>query len=256
VLGQGIAIYTNEFRDTLPPGRLPKIDSRNAYATINGGRKYRPMFVAMMSTAVGMPPFTDPKAYATDTDMFGEAGDTQNYSSSLYYCPSTPEWTDERNGSYGYNYQFLGNSRLVNSSDPASYKHWPVPASWIRHPGRTIAVGDCLGTAASFAPSARQPYLNNGKDAQRVGCEGFNLDPPRVDPTNGEMADAPEHRTAIDARHRGRGNVLRVDGHADTQTLVQFGYKLNPDGSIALDGNNAQWSGNGLDVPWTLAFTP
>jgi len=254
VLGQGIQIYTNDYRDALPPGRLPKIDNCNAYANINGGRKYRPTFVAMMSTAVGLPPFADPKACRTETDMFGEAGDMQNFSSSVYYCPATPEWTDERNGSYGYNYQFLGNSRLSNAGDPASYKNWPVVASRIRQPSRTVAAGDCMGTAASFPATQRRPYLDDARDPDRFGNEGFNLDPPRVDPVAGEMADLPEHRTAVDPRHRGRGNVLRLDGHAAAQTPEQLGYKLDPDKTVRLDGDNSQWSGNGLDVPWTPEF--
>jgi prepilin-type processing-associated H-X9-DG protein/prepilin-type N-terminal cleavage/methylation domain-containing protein len=267
ILGQGLLMYATDYRDVLPPGRLPKIDECNAYADIFGGRKYRPTFTAMMSMAVNAPPFEDPKACKTDWDRFGEAGDRQNYSYDVYVCPSVPEWTDERNGSYGYNYQFLGNSRLLDSDVLDSYKNWPVQYTQVRYPGRTVAAGDCMGTAAAYPPNQRQPYEINERppyeDDLRVGeCfgnEGFNLDPPRIDPEHGEIAGynyAPPVRSAADPRHAGRANILWVDGHADGQTLLQLGYRFELDGSIALDGENFQWSSNGLDVPWTPEFRP
>jgi prepilin-type N-terminal cleavage/methylation domain-containing protein/prepilin-type processing-associated H-X9-DG protein len=255
VLGQGLTIYLNYNEDVLPPGRLPNIDSCNAYAMLETRKKYRPTFLAMMSGSVGAPPFDDPKACKGEVDIHGEKGDRQNYSCRVYVCPSVPEWTDERNGSYGYNYQFLGNSRLLDESVLTSYKRWPVKINWIRRPGETVAVGDCMGTAASWAPMDRKPYGNNTRDAQRFGDEGFNLDPPRVDPEHGEMAGAPDHRTAADPRHRGRACVLWLDGHAALYTLEELGYQVNPDGSIGFEGDNTRWSGNGLDVPWTPDFT-
>lgn len=263
VLGQGIILYANDYQDALPPGRLPKFGSCDTYADIFGGRKFRPTFVAMMSAAVGAPPFADPMPCKNLTDRYGEVGDMQNFSYGVYYCPSTPEWLDERNGSYGYNYQFLGNSRLFDETDPSSYKNWSVPLTRIRHPGRTVAAADCMGTAASWPAAQRRDYLDDSRDADRYGNEGFNLDPPRVDPVNGEMANldgVPQSRTAADPRHRGRANVLYVDGHAEGHTLKQLGYHVEPDGVITFgmdeqDADNSMWSGSGRDVPWTPDYT-
>ncbi|MFQ5806148.1 MAG: type II secretion system protein [Phycisphaerae bacterium] len=260
VLGEGLVIYVSEYRDVLPPGRLPKIDECNAYADLFGRRKYRPTFTAMMSPAVGAPPFEDPMPCDIEgqTDRFGEDGDRQNYSYDVYVCPSVPERTDERNGSYGYNYQFLGNSRLSDDNDVHSYKNWPVQVTWVRNPASTVAAGDCMGTATSWPSAQRLEYDNNSRDADRFGNEGFNLDPPRVDPVNGEMANfgaSPQSRSAADPRHRGMANVLWVDSHAGAQTLQQLGYEFEVDGVIGFDGENVLWSGNGLDVPWTPDFT-
>jgi prepilin-type N-terminal cleavage/methylation domain-containing protein/prepilin-type processing-associated H-X9-DG protein len=257
VLGQGLTIYVGDNRDVLPPGRLPKVDTCNAYATIYGRTKFRPTFLAMMSASVGAPPFDDPKACKNEVDRHGEPGDRQNYSCRVYVCPSVAEWTDERNGAYGYNYQFLGNSRLLDEEDPDSYKNWPVKIEWVKRPGQTVAVADGMGTAAAFPPMARWAYVNNGPDDPHCfGNEGFNLDPPRVDPAAGEMADLPDHRSAADPRHREQTNVLWLDGHAGLSQLEQLGYKMNPDGSVALDGENTQWSGNGKDAAWTPEFQP
>jgi prepilin-type N-terminal cleavage/methylation domain-containing protein/prepilin-type processing-associated H-X9-DG protein len=257
-LGQGLTIYSQEHGDVLVPGRLPQIpgDNCNWYADLFGRRKYRPTFLAMMSKGTGTPAFEDPQACRNTTDQFGEAGDRQNYASSIYVCPETPVWTDERNGSYGYNYQFLGNSRLSNESNPTSFKNWPVKVDRIRYPSQTVAVADCMGTAASFPPSERREYDNNIRDVLTCGNEGFNLDPPRVDPVNGEMAGLPSERTAADPRHRGQAAVLWVDAHASALTLHSLGYRENPDGSIGLTGENTLWSGNRTDVAWTPEFRP
>jgi prepilin-type N-terminal cleavage/methylation domain-containing protein/prepilin-type processing-associated H-X9-DG protein len=255
-LGQGATIYLNENGDVLVPGRLPKYPGQHCEpcATLYGQRKYRPTFLAMMSPAVGVPPFADPKACDNETDMFGQAGNRQNYAYDVYVCPSVADWSDERNGAYGYNYQFLGNSRIFDNNQPTSYKNWPVPLGRIPQPGRTVAVADAMGTAASFAPAARLPYLDNADEPERYGNEGFNLDPPRVDPIGGEMASAPDHRSAIDPRHAGKAGVLWVDGHAGPSTPLQLGYLLNSDGTYRSDGDNTQWSGSGRDVPWTPGY--
>ena len=264
-LGQGVVLYANEYRDALMPSRLPFFDDCNSSASLLGRRKYRPTMVAMMSAAIGVPAFQDPQACRSDVDMFGEPGDRQNFDYGAYLCPDVREWTDERNGAYGWNYQFLGNSRNVVRGDPNSgFKNWPVQITQIRSPGRTIAMGDSMGTAASWPKLARQSYSNNARDLDRLGNEGFNLDPPRVDPANGEMADFPTARTAVDPRHSGKGNVLWLDGHAGPQTLEKLGYQVEPDGVITFgdsfsgdnQADNTKWTGNGLDVPWTPDFRP
>jgi len=251
-LGQGLVMYTDEHRGVLVPGRLPKIDDENWFADIKGGRKYRPTFLAMMGSNIGTAPFDDPMPIRSQVDRFGQQGDRQDYSHSIFVCPSVPEWTDERNGSYGYNYQFLGNARLSTPGDIHSFKNWPVAISHIGDTARTVAVADCIGTAASFPPNERGPYVNNARDDFRLGNEGFNLDPPRVDPVNGEMAGQSHgHRSAADPRHRRRANTLWVDGHGDAQTQNALGYQIEPNGVINLTGNNALWSGSGRDIAWT-----
>lgn len=255
-LGQGLVIYTVEQADVLVPGRLPKLDDCNWSMDVLGGRKYRPTFLAMMSRGVGVPPFDPPMACASEVDPTGEKGDRQNYGYAGYVCPSVADWTDERNGSYGYNYQFLGNSRLLDTKKPTSFKNWPRKITAVRYPADTVAVADSMGTAATETPEHRDEYVNNANDANRFGNEGFNLDPPLVDPLNGEMAGLPDHRTAVDPRHRGKSAILWVDGHADVRSAVLLGYRIKPDGSFALDGDNALWTGTREEVAWTPAWKP
>jgi prepilin-type N-terminal cleavage/methylation domain-containing protein/prepilin-type processing-associated H-X9-DG protein len=250
-LGQGIYIYTGENSGQLLPSRLPKIDPCNAYGVVGGQNKYRPTFLAILGEAVGLPAFADPQACKTTQDRYGEDGDRQNYANRMFVCPEVAEWTDERNGSYGWNYQFLGNARLDTAG---RYKNWSVRISEIRVPANTIAIGDAMGTAASWPTLERMDYEDNSRDPKRFGNEGFNLDPPHVDPVSGEMAEfdnVPQARTAVDPRHDGRGAVLWLDGRCDLQTLDGLGYDVAADGVVSFTGRNHMWSGRNQDVAWT-----
>ena len=255
--GQGLVMYTAENRDVLVPGRLPQIDNCNWQVSLQGRKKFRPNFLAMTSLGTGVPPFADPQECRGTTDMQGEPSDRQNFSDMSLVCPDVADWTDERNSSYGYNYQFLGNSRLRTTA-PDSFKNWPVQATRIRYAARTVAVADSMGTAASFPEAERQEYENNARDPLRYGNEGFNLDPPRVDPVNGEMAgfdDSPQHRAAADPRHSGKKvSTLFLDGHAESLSMLTLGYKELPTGAYGFDGDNTLWTGNGTDEAWTPAF--
>lgn len=255
VFGQALNMYADQNADVLMPGRLPKVDNCNWFASLGGRRKYRPTFAAMMSDQIGVPPFGDEQECGDAIDRFGERGDRQNYASPAYVCPLTSDWTDERNGSYGYNYQFLGNARLSDEDDIYSFKNWPVRRTKVAAPSSTVAVADSMGTAAAYPPGARGDYDNNSRDGHRAGNEGFNLDPPRVDPKQGEMADFEAgHRSAADPRHDGRACVLWMDGRAELQTLTELGYVEAEDGSIGLDGSNHLWGLDERDLAWTPEY--
>ncbi len=251
VLGQGLTMYALDNQDVMVPGRLPKVDDENWRSPIAGGVKYRPTFLATMGAFVGIPAFDDPQSSKTGVDRFGEPGDRQNYSNRVYVCPSAADWTDERNGCYGYNYQFLGNSRLRDGGDVDDYKNWPTNYTRVRSPAECVAVADSMGTAGSYA--ARRDYVNNSRDADRYGNEGFNLDPPWVDPDRGEMANydsSPQAMSPAHDRHLGTASVLWMDGHGDRRTLKQLGYKVEPDGVVAFDGNNRYFHIEGKNEPW------
>ncbi len=261
-LGQGLVMYALDHNGALPPSRMPNLGNGIDWQTeIAGGLKYRPTFLAMMGSYVGVPPFADPRPIKSGTDRFGEPSDRQNYASPVYICPAVDRWRDERNGCYGYNYQFLGNSRLWDEDDPTSFKNWPVLMDAVRTPSRCVAVADCMGTAASFplpqaglaAVPPRMDYLDNGRDAERYGNEGFNLDPPNVDPADGEMAEfdgTPQSRTAVDPRHLDTASVLWLDGHGSRDKLPALGYRTNADGAVPFDGQNQLFHVRGVDAAW------
>ena len=49
-------------------------------------------------------------------------------------------------------------------------------------------------------------------------------------------------RTALHERHRGKGTVLWLDGHATSETLLSLGYKVEDNGAVSFDGNNRYFS--------------
>ena len=259
-LGQGLTLYANEFNDTLVPARMPKVNDEQTALRIVGGIKYRPTFLAMMATKVGLQPFADPQRTKLDIDQFGQPGDRQNYDSKIYVCPQVPDWVDERNGAYGYNYQFLGNARLYDDSRVRSYKNWPVRTSSVRSPSDCVAVADSMGTAASYPERGRAAYQDNdpgdsrsGRDLNALGNEGFNLDPPRIDLERGEMASQKSghsDRSAVDPRHGGKGNVLWMDGHGSREGLVDLGYDVDEQGVVGFHGDNRRFHIRHEDEPW------
>jgi len=260
-LGHGIVLYANANRDVLPPCRMPGISDDQVRMSIVGGVKYRPTFLAVMGDLVGLKPFDDPMPTKGGIDRSGQPGDRQNYANPAYVCAATAEWTDERNGSYGYNYQFLGNARLRDDLNANSYKNWPVPLSSIASPAECVAVGDSMGTAASFSRHNRRPYQDNvwedsrsGRDLNAFGNEGFNLDPPRVNETRGEMAGfGSDHlvRTSVHMRHADKGNVLWLDGHASSETDSTLGYEVvEATGIVGFNGDNRLFSHKHQDEAW------
>jgi len=258
--GQGMVLYANNNRGVLVPGRLPKVDDDHWRYRLSDKRwKYRPSFLTVMESEVGLPPFEDPKASKTEIDRFGQPGDRQNYDNEMYVCPEVDWWVDERNGAYGYNYHFLGNSRLRDRNKIYSFKNWPVVLSWVKAPSACVAIADSLGTAASYPVTRRGPYQDNtygdsstGRDSHAKGNEGFNLDPPRVDLADGEMAGFEEaHRTSLHMRHGGTGNVLWVDGHASRETLESLGYEVDEEtGVVGFEGDNRLFHIKMKDEPW------
>ena len=107
------------------PSRMPKISDEEWAIHIEGGKKYRPTFIAILGSYIGMQPFKNPAPRKVFWGRPHEMGDRQNYTQDNFLCPSVPDWSDERNGAYGYNYQFLGNSRLYDSSDWYSLQEFP-----------------------------------------------------------------------------------------------------------------------------------
>jgi prepilin-type processing-associated H-X9-DG protein len=258
--GQGLTLYANDNHDVLVPARLPKINEEHWRLRVVGGVKYRPTFFTIMASQIGLQPFDDPQPSKSLVDRSGQPGDRQNYSNEAYVCPEVRDWVDERNGCYGYNYQFLGNARLLADADLKSYKNWPVQSSWIRSPSQCVAVADCLGTAASFPRYQRAPYEDNepgdsasGRTVNARGNEGFNLDPPRVDPEHGELAShkaGKEARSALHERHGRKGNVLWVDNHGSSETLESLHYDVQEDGVVTFDGDNRLFSADQSDEAW------
>jgi len=243
----GWNMYADAYDDRIVAHKPPNLpggtaNPRNHYE-IGNGKKFRPPWIAMMGHFVGIFPFSNPST--TDS--------RQDYEGDLFVCPAAPERIDERNHCWGYNYQFLGNARLRPNG---KYTNWPVKRTSLIAPANTVLCADAMGTAAGIAESMRTAYQNNGTTYTSVGNHAYTLDPPRLTSQSdmGTGDPGPNARSAVDARHGHRANVLFIDGHGDPMSPYDLGYRMDPDGKFLLGTEsgsdpptNALFSGAGID---------
>lgn len=222
-LSHGWHMYADENNDVSVPGRFGKEPGGTGnpanWYHVGNGKKYRPRWIATMGKHVGLFAFDFPST----------SDDRQDYDGQVYSCPTAPERVDERNHAYGYNHQFLGNARKTNGR----FHNFPVNRSRITNFATTVMGSDCLGTAAGWARNDRRPYNNDGTGYDELGNHAWTLDPPRLTATSDRgSGDADSTRTGVDPRHAGRANVVFCDGHGETRTLEQLGYRLTPTGAF------------------------
>lgn len=174
----------------------------------------------------------------------------QRIENDAFLCPTVPEWTDARNYAYGYNFQFLGNTRKRPDGRAINF---PVKVSRIKA-AETVLAADSMGTAAGKSEASRTAYREDGgHDRYALGNHGYTIDPPRLTARSDYCEDnyrSPPDRSAPDPRHNRRANFAFCDGHVERLALEDVGYVVNPDGSVAAEGggaHNRSFSGTAQD---------
>ena len=259
-LGTGMAVYANNHRDRMPPFRLKKAkptDGALTYTNKWGREKPRWQWF-VDSDAAG--PVIDPEPFLDEIKADGGFGDKsvgkggesgQEMTNKYFICPShSDEYElDVRNGSYGYNYQYLGNSR--QDSDDKRWDNFPVGLSRLRSPGQTVLIADSRGAGrrhGKHSYSLDPPRLAVEQNATRFGPGASDLEA-------GLTSELYQY-SPVELRHGVRGNVVFLDGHAEAMKLEELGYQLNEDGIAKpiLDplgdtytASNKLWNGEGYD---------
>jgi prepilin-type N-terminal cleavage/methylation domain-containing protein/prepilin-type processing-associated H-X9-DG protein len=232
-IGLGFVYYAQAHNDMAIASRPGTLPGDNLY-DIGNGQKYRPRWLATLGAAVNIYAYDDP----SDENVH------QQVENDLLICPEAPGWRSERNASYGYNFQFLGNAR---TNSDGTFINFPVQTT--RMKAGTVAAADSLGTAAEFPTAARTPNRPDGSaEFTAVGNHAYMLDPPRVT-AESDRCDLGV-RGAPDDRHRGLANFLFTDAHVEAQKPEQMGYLRNEDGSYLIDDDqlyNNYFSGSGHD---------
>lgn len=220
--------YLTDNREIFPPVRM-KYNSDGSTFVNKYGRE-KPRWQWFLDQGIG--PAIDPKPSGA---TFGDS-DTRIMTNNYFTCPSlTGEYErDIRNGAYGYNYQYLGDSRAISNG---KYTNFPVSESEIIMASQTIFIGD-----------------SRGGDPQH-GKHSYTLDPPKLavsqgipkfGPTSGK--DGSIGHSPVEARHSDKGTVSFVDGHAVSVTLTKLGFELDQSGVVIPGvGNNRSWSGTNKD---------
>jgi prepilin-type processing-associated H-X9-DG protein len=175
-----------------------------------------------------------------------------------------------RNGSYGYNFGYLGNNRTMVDGDnntPTLY----YPVAGVKEQSRTIVFGDSRGGMVGHgghsmtldpphmvvrfdglavnSPYWQQAYFG-GAYPSGVGPAGVNP----YGPDEGTL-DIGVPFSPAEARHRGGvANVVFLDGHTESRSLLDLGYSLingipqcQTTATPLPGSNNALWTGRGLD---------
>lgn len=236
-------VYYAEAHDDIAIASRPGTLSGDNLYDVGNGKKFRPRWVATLGASVGIFAFNEP----SDQNVH------QTIDNPLLVCPEASDWFSERNSSYGYNFQFLGNAR---TKPDGAFINFPVRTSGLYV--ETIMFADSLGTAAHFATGQRTANRPDGsnEDAAR-GNHAYMLDPPRLTAESDICNNkTPGVRGGPDSRHRGASNFAYTDSHVERLTPEQVGYArqendkfyFDSDEVAALEGidlNNRYFSGTG-----------
>ena len=238
-LGTGWTIYAQQSSGSIVPGRTSKFsESENLY-WVGNGYQYRPRWFIQVGAEAGF--------YAYDQPSPDKADDnTKTVDNRLFICPTRPDWINNRNYTYGYNFQFLGNSRFKvdaagNGDANLGFINFPVKIDRLRTASRIVMAADTLGTAATYGANAGQAYNVTGKNNQlnELGNHGWALDPPRLT-REGDFCDDGNRnvaRSGPDPRHSDKANFLFCDTHVESLTPEEVGYSRHSDGSYPLPGD-------------------
>ncbi len=247
----GWMVWATDADGVCVPGQPGRFDNEedNLY-DVGNGLHYRPRWFALLGAKTGMFAYTTPSIDRADEH-------SKRVDNPALLDPVVPHWVSTRNFPYGYNYQFLGNTRFVGDSDGGNFINFPVRITTIRHTSMTVMFASCMGTAAGKTAAFRTANRPNGArdpTLRAMGGHGYALDPPRLDATS-DYADTQhpgaENRSAPDPRYGGQANVAFCDGHAESLTLQELGYELADDGRVLTEGatvTNKFFSGNATDI--------
>lgn len=237
-IGQALEMYLGA-HSTLPPFRLP------AGQAHPGTGRMQARWQWFVGDYVGYPiePQTaaEEQAMLTGADIFRLDNEvfrdpTQRDEDFVGAAGEGPN--AERNGSYGYNYHYLGNSRT--EGQPGRYDNWPVSASRLLQPAITVSVADSLGNQTTF-------------EATGYRAHSYTLDPPRLDTAknNARSFAQSSGMSPAHARHSGKVTTAFLDGHVAMKTLRELGYIAAGGGanSVAHNrGSNGMFNGIGSDA--------
>ena len=156
----------------------------------------------------------------------------------------TVNWDEpERHGGYGYNYQYLGNSRNEAPGFPFKAKL----ETHIKRPSQTVALGDTAGSRGGN-PANRPGQGSDGvyvldpplESARGTGRDGAYY--PRNSVEEPDVWDADDYvwRSFPAERNRGRANILFADGHGRATSMNEID---DMDGDGVKD--NGYWNGLG-----------
>lgn len=222
-----------------PPHRMRRSNFWDSDNFVNKYGRDRPRWQWFFDQGVG--PVIDPSGWVKQQgDVFGD-DNTLMMTNDYFICPDFRHQQysvyDIRNGSYGYNYQYLGNAR--DRPDLGKFQNFPVNESAIKKPAATIVIGDGRGSG--------HPH----------GQHSYKLDPPKLALSTGaiyfgdwKQPTIEQQHCPAEVRHNRKANVSFLDGHAESRTLDELGYVVDQTGLVVANhpaASNRLFTGTGQD---------
>lgn len=238
-IGTGWLLYAIDNEGAAAPGRMASDSSGRPGANVywvGNGDHWRPRWYVTLGASAGYHAFDYPSPLAADDNR-------KLVDNPLFICPEVADWRNNRNFGYGYNFQFLGNSRK-KTDGRGRFINFPVKVSRI-NASATIMAADSMGTAAGKPAHLRRAYREDGSnDSFALGNHGWSLDPPRIVGDAGseycnDNDRRPASRSAPHDRHTSRANFLFVDTHVLWLSPDDAGYRREVDGSYKVNGDGA-----------------
>jgi len=236
-LAISMKLYTDNYDGKFPPDRLRKATD---FIEVGPYRRFMPRWIWYLNEGMGY--VINPYEYETEEE-FNAALEMDN---DYYMCPSLKHYEyarSIRNGAYGYNFQYLANTRP--NPEGTNYANYPVWFSQIKAPAQTVVFCDSRGCNI---PHGEHAYLvDPPKMAFSKGARHFS-------PKSGALG--PLKYSPADARHAGIANVAFLDGHAEAMRYEELGYEVDPATKRPVEkalteiggpGNNHLWTGTGRD---------
>ncbi len=224
-IATGFSLYLNENQDHFPPHKLSKLYPTATEEYHNEYLAKSPRWQWFLRMESG--PVIDPRPMQRLGRPWGDVETglerfTMTMTNDVFTCPALDDEEyarNIRNGSYGYNYQYLGNAR--QHTDPKRWDNFSVPLHRIKAPAGTVLIADSRG--------AGNPH----------GLHSYTLDPPRLATEQNAKQFGPDanlvragqdpaiyNYSPVEMRHRGLGNVAFVDTHVEAMSLTQLGYEM------------------------------
>lgn len=129
-IGLGFSMYADMNNDTCVPGRPARVgansDPQNLY-DVGNGTQFRPRWFVTLGAQTGLYAYHRPTSDPAEDN-------TKLVDIRAFSCPEVPGWRNNRNFCFGYNFQFLGNTRRRASGE---FINFPVRVSSL-NPANTV----------------------------------------------------------------------------------------------------------------------
>ncbi len=171
-----------------------------------------------------------------------------------------------RNGAYGYNFQYLGNSRTID--DQGDYPNSPYinyPVNPVADPARTICFADSRGgniPHGGHSMTLDPPHQRvHPIDAYSTSTAAWGSPSPSLmkgyDPNGPDETgtDIQIYFSPAEERHNGRANVVFLDGHVESHTLQELGYVVTPTTYTYTNPTTAKTTTITTNVAWPQYLT-